>query len=180
MSTTHTSSEDLPAATPTLDPDGDKTAGERALEWFEDVVWHDHRVCANCFARVRRSMEGTVTTPEGKRREVDESWRTTTAMLGEDLEPAPESAVGIKPLARPRTTCLECGSVGCRVAYDTLSVQEAIDRVPELVARIGEQGHRIDSGVVFDAVRHLKTHPTYQGDDKHVFAAAAALGADRA
>lgn len=180
MSTEHQRASDEAVSTPNLDPDGDVTTGERALAFFEAVVWADRAICSNCFARVRRRTVDAAETDEGSvRRDGAAGW-TQDAVRGEDLEAPPESAVGVKPLARSRITCGACGSVGAIAQWDTLSRREALERVPALVERVEERGYRIDAAVVRRAVRHLKSQPDHGADDKRVFATAVALGVDRA
>jgi hypothetical protein len=155
-------------------PDGSPTA-KRALRFFDGIVWRNPEVCSNCFARVRRRTVGVVATPEGRRIEIDDSWRTPDAFLGTDLEDPPAEALGVQPLAKPRTTCLACGSVGALSTGDTLSRREALSRVPALADRIREAGYDVDGRKLRRIVRHLKSHEDYHGDDRRVFAAAAAL-----
>lgn len=174
MSTTQTTSD---ATVPTPSP---ATNGERALEFFNETIWKNFQVCNHCFECVKRRMQGTVAKPTGETVDIDESWRTPTATLGEDLEEAPDSVAGVQPLPRPRTTCESCGSVGAISQTDTLSRRAALQRVPKLVQRIREQGFAIEERVVRSIVRSLKSKPEYESDDKHVFATAVALGVDRA
>lgn len=152
------------ATAPTLDP---ARSGETALEWFERLVWHDHHVCSECFAPLKLG------DPEPGESALEP--RTGRACLGEDLIEPPASVVNCAPKAQVRTTCLECGSVRGLSQGETLSTSEAIDRVPALVARLQEAGYVVDSDRVYDVVRHLK-ESDYSSRDRHIFAAAAAMG----
>lgn len=173
MATTHQPEPDLnPQA-------ADQSGGENALEWFEDVIWHDFRVCNNCFAQVKRRMCGQITKPDGQRIDVDESWRTPIATLGEDAEDPPGSSVSRQPVHRPRTTCEHCGSVGAIAMPDTLSRRAALDRVDNLAARLRERGYDADRQTIRAVVRQLKSSEDHASDDKHVFATAASLGIRR-
>lgn len=180
MSTTHQLPDADEPATPNLDPDSDSTAGERALSFFDDVVWTQPDVCSNCFSRLRGRMAGLVETPDGKQHDIDESWRAPTATLGERLEEPPESVATVQPLARPSTTCEECGSVGGVAQPDIKSRRETLKCVPRLVERLAEYGYDVDERTVRNVVRHLKSKPEFRTDDKHVFATAVALGVGRA
>lgn len=156
--------------------DSDASRGERALDWFETLIWHDAQVCSECFARLKQSAtdvrddwgnEGTL------------SWRTESAELGEDLVEPPESVASVQPLPRQRTTCLECGSVRGLAQSDALTTQQAVDRVPALVERLQEAGYRVGVGVVYESVEHLKSDSERTDDDKRIFATAAAMGVQR-
>ena len=147
--------------------------GERALDWFETLVWHDHQTCSECFARLKESAtdvrddwgnEGTL------------SWRTDSAELAEDHIEPPASIASVQPLPKQRTTCLECGSVRGLAQSDALSTQQAVDRVPALVERLQEAGYVVDVDRVYATVRDLKGNPEHTDDDKRIFATAAALG----
>lgn len=152
-----------------------KTAGQKLLAWFEDVIWHDRHVCSHCFQRLRRTADleadewGNIVTVSN---------RTDAAVHGHKLDHPPDTVVSDIPLARPRVTCGNCGSVGGLAQGDTLSEQAAVDRVPALIERVRERGHAIDEDVVYDVVRHLKTSD-YRNDDKRVFAAAVGVGIRR-
>lgn len=149
------------------------TEGKRILRWFERAIWHDRRTCSHCFAALRRVDElekddwGNV---------VQVSEYCEAAVEGFDKEDPPESVPSAIPLARERTTCGECGSVGGLAQSDPLSKQAAVDRVPALVTRLEERGHSVDLELVYATVRHLKSAADYQDDDKRVFAAAAGRG----
>jgi|GEM_PF-1182012 len=185
------------ATTETTQPSLNLTAsGDRALAFFERRIWHDGHICSGCFARLRRS-ETDQTDDWGN--EETQTWRTDDAVHGHDV--LAKASVGTETVRHPdgqvegtapryeststyhiipRTTCGECGSVGGRADSGTLSIDEAIDRVPQLVERMREQGFAIDEDRVFDHVRHLKTSPDHSSDDKFVFAAAVAMGVESA
>lgn len=153
--------------------DNKASRGERVEAWFEAVIWHSREVCSHCFTPLRR-----LATIERDHwgNAVEVSTLTEGAVRGFDHEPAPPTAMGSAPLARERTTCGECGSVGGLAMSDPLSEREAVDRVPALIGRLESLGHVVDAGEVYDAVRELKTDPERQANDKRIFATAAALG----
>jgi hypothetical protein len=185
------------ATTETTQPSLNLTAsGGRALAFFERRIWYDGHICSSCFARLRRS-ETDQTDDWGN--EETETWLTESAVDGHDV--LAKGTVGVETTRHPdgrvtgtapkyettstyhvvpKTTCGECGSVGGRAGSETLSTDAAIDRVPQLVERLREQGFAVDADAVFDHVRQLKTSPDHGSDDKHVFAAAAAIGVESA
>ncbi|WP_135302654.1 hypothetical protein [Haloarcula amylovorans] len=162
---------DTPRASPL--PRNPARSGEVALEWFETLVWHDHEVCSECFSRLRRS--DTVERDDWGREDTA-SWRTPSAVQGEELIDSPATIANAAPKAVPRTTCGECGSVRGLSQSDTLSKRDALDRVPALVERLQEAGYFVDVQRVYDVVAHLKSHPDHEADDKRIFAVAAAKG----
>jgi len=140
------------------------------------MVWHDHAVCSECFARLKRS---DVAERDDWGREGTMSWRTESAVLAEDLVEPPASVANVAPKPEAKTACVECGSVRGLSQSETLSTSEAINRVPALVARLQEAGYEVKTSVVYHIVEHLKSREEYTTDDKRIFAAAAALGVSR-
>ena len=153
--------------------DRDASRGERALDWFETLVWHDHQVCSECFSRLKRSATD-VRDDWGNEETL--SWRTDQACMGEDLVEPPDSIASVQPMPKQRTTCLDCGSVGGLAQSDALATDAAIERVPALIERLREAGYRVVADTVYDTVRHLKGNPDHTDNDKRIFAAAAAQG----
>lgn len=141
---------------------------ERALAWFDELVWHDHQVCSNCFSRMKVSR--TFARDDWGNKGSD-SWRTEEATLEHGHDPLPDP---------PKTTCNVCGSMGGLKQFDTLSAGDAVDRVPDLIDRLQEAGHLVDVGTVYGIVRKLKGSEDHTSDDKEIFAVAAALGVDKA
>jgi hypothetical protein len=169
-------SQTADTATATLGPKGpfaskwgvEATRAERALAWFDARVWHEHEVCSNCFARLKHSQ--TVERDAWGNEDTD-SWRSNSATLEHGHDPLPDP---------PKTTCNACGSMGGLAAFDTLSLQGKVDRVPELVTRVEEVGHDVDEDMVYGVVRTLGTDEDYEANDKEIFAIAAALGVEQA
>jgi len=181
------------ATTETTQPSLNLTAsGDRALAFFERRIWHDRHICSHCFARLRRA---TTDARGDWGKDTEQTWRTDSVIDGYDV--IAKSAVGEQTTRHPdgkvsgtepkeittatyvivsRITCGECGSVGGKANTGTLSKREAVNRVPRLVERLREQGFAVDVDEVFDVVRTLKSSPDYESDDKHIFAAAAAMG----
>lgn len=149
------------------------TEGKRVLRWFERVVWHDREVCSHCFAPLRQTGE-VVRNSWGHAVEVSEF--QAAAEPGFDKEDPPASVASAIPLARERTTCGECGSVGGLAQSDTLAKHEATDRVPALIARLEALGHAVDTATVYQTVEQLKSDPDRADDDKRIFATAAGCG----
>jgi len=150
--------------------------GERVLDWFESLVWHDHQVCSECFARLKQSA---VDERDDWGNEGTLSWRTESSGLGEAHIEPPDTIASVQPLPKQRTTCLDCGSVKGLAQSDALSTQEAVDRVPALTERLQEAGYRVDVDRVYGVVRRLKSDPERTDNDKRIFATAAALGVDQ-
>ena len=150
-------------------------SGEHALEWFEDEIWHDHRVCSNCFAALKATC-WLEWTDNGKQKSTEDAWRTPDAELGEDLEDPPESVVSVQPKATSRTTCRQCGSVGGLSQRDPLDRQTARQCGLRLARRLGDRGYDVDEYELVAVVGQLKSDPERQADDKKIFATAAALG----
>ena len=162
-----------PAAPLPRDP---ARSGEHAVRWFETMIWHDHAICSECFARLKRS---DTAERDDWGREDTMSWRTDSACLGEELIEPPATVANCAPKPEAKTTCAECGSVGGLSQSDTLSTSEAIDRVPALAARLQEAGYHVKTDVIYRAVDHLKGLDRHTADDKRIFAVAAALGVQR-
>ncbi|MDS0258583.1 hypothetical protein NDI56_04050 [Haloarcula sp. S1CR25-12] len=141
------------------------------MRWFEILIWHDHRVCSECFARLTR--------PDPEPGESAMEPRTETATLGVDLIEPPASIANVAPMPEARTTCNECGSVRGLSQSETLSTSEATDRVPALAARLQEAGYHVKTDVIYRVVDHLKGLDRHTADDKRIFAIAAAKGVQR-
>jgi hypothetical protein len=150
-----------------------ESEGAKVETWFEQTIWMSPEICSHCFARLR--TRSTVEKDDWGN-VVEETVYAEAAVEGWDLEDPPGSAQSIHPLARERTTCGECGSVGGLASSDALPKAEAVDRVPELVARLEELGHVVDTDRVYRTVRRLKSDQDRSDDDKRVFATAAAMG----
>lgn len=148
---------------------------DRAVDFFEDAIWNNRHVCSNCFAQLQRRFHGTFQKRDGSTVEIDHVWRTDDATLGETHEDPPDSVASVQPLARPRTTCTNCGSVGGAKQKNNLGADEARDRVPALVARLEDQGYQVSEHHADVAVARLKSIDRYTGYDKQIFAVAAAL-----
>lgn len=178
------------------DPESPADSFEDAIEFFEQRIWHNHLVCSNCFARVKRTATYTCNDWGD---EDEDSWRTPTAILDETEDYVRHrgtvtvrndegAVVGLdsrEPVRssvrhEQRTTCVACGSVRAIMQYDTLALSEALGRVPALVDRLREQGESVSTDAVYAAVRRCKTDPSFEAYDKQIFAVAAALGVDKA
>ncbi len=167
---------DTATATAAPLPRNPARSGAHALRWFETMIWHDHAVCSECFARLKRS---DIAERDHWGNEDAMSWRTESAVLGEDLIEPPASVANCALMPESKTTCAECGSVRGLSQSETLSTSEAIDRVPALAARLQEAGYHVDTRRIYAAVEHLKGLDDYTADDKQIFATAAALGVQR-
>lgn len=165
------------AAPPVLDPSRSLDA---AVDFFDDAVWHNARVCSHCFARIRDGIEGQVETMDGRLVVVDEDWQAPDGVLGEAHEEPPDSVASVQPLPKARTTCGECGSVGGAAHYDTLSKADAVDRAEPLADRLVEQGYAVDTDAIYAALRRIKSDDAHEAHDKEAFAVAAALGVAKA
>lgn len=159
-------------AAPSL-PRHPAASGERAERWFEILLWYDHAVCSECFARLKHS---DVAERDAWGNLDNMSWRTDSAILGEELIEPPASVASCYPKPESRTTCAECGSVRGLSQSDALSKQQAVDRVPALIDRLREAGYAVHEDAVYRAVRHLKGLQRHTDNDKRIFAMAAALG----
>jgi len=169
-------STDTETATAAPLPRNPTRSGAHALRWFETMIWHDHAVCSECFARLKRS---DIAERDHWGNEDAMSWRTGSAVLGEDLIEPPASVANCAPMPESKTTCAECGSVRGLSQSETLSISQAIDRVPALAARLQEAGYHVDTRRIYAAVEHLKSLDEHTADDKRIFAVAAALGVQR-
>lgn len=147
----------------------------RAQQPFVRDIWRNRCVCNNCFSDVAEVWVDTVRDTLGER--VVEDYRLTDrGTIAHGLRDAPESVVSNYPLAKPRVTCIECGSVGLRANYDTLSKSDAVSLVEPLAARLNECGHDVALDPMYAAVRSLKSDPEYEAFDREIFAVAAYLG----
>jgi len=168
---------DTATATAAPLPRNPARSGAHALRWFETMIWHDHAVCSECFARLKRS---DIAERDHWGNEDTMSWRTESAVLGEDHIEPPASVANCAPMPESKTTCAECGSVRGLRQSDTLSKDAAINRVPALAARLQEAGYHVQTDHIYRAVAHLKSQRgQYAENDKRIFATAAALGVQR-
>lgn len=195
-------------ADPATAPSTDRITGadpaqslEAAIEFFEELVWHDWRTCSNCFALMKRDYWAEGKDESGKYKEIEESWRTADAELGYVKQPTAHDQVGERTVrddegivvgteARdehghhvahlPRSTCSQCGSVRGLRQFDTLSVADALDRVPRLVERLRIAGYAVDERAVRAALERIKREDRWTQHDKECFAVAAALGVSKA
>lgn len=127
-------------------------------ELAADAVFDNRAVCDECFARIRlnngrRAFRGTV---------------------GYDVEE--KDAYGAIESYERRTTCADCGSIGCSPLDETLSVQQAVDRVASLAARLQEAGHEPNVGAMYCVIREAKRRDGLHGRDDDLFKAAAKFG----
>lgn len=181
-------------------PDQHQPPDTAPADAFSEHIWHNDEVCNHCFARVRRVEEATIRVGTNNQKELD--WehrdRTSHATLDHDVESTGTigtivarddegRAVGTEPRdthsvtyqTSTRTTCLECGSIGCLATDATLSRRDALDRVDALVARLRELGFEVSEYWLRETVRHGKTSDKWQGFDKEIFAAAVKVGIRR-
>jgi len=160
---------------------------------FERAIWTNSDICNNCFARVRTVDETSIWVGKNDQKRMDWEYRDRTrhSQLDHDVDAKGETGliatrdkdgrvIGSEPInthsARyretTRTTCLRCGSVGCRATDHTLSRREALRRVDPLVERLREQDIDIDHRRLRSAVRYYKSSDKWQGFDFETFAAA--------
>lgn len=128
---------------------------------FDYVMTHP-AVCSHCFSRVRDDT--------GARRVAD-------GVPAFDVED--KNAHGSIRHFEMRTTCGQCGSIGCGAADDTLSLRAMLERVPALVARLREHGIQVDETAVRECVRECKSREALQGYDSEIFERAVAFGIER-
>jgi len=147
--------------------DDEATLIDDPEEWFLETIVHDAAVCSRCFAEVQVVDPITdESIPLDEHRD-----RTPTATLDQDLVDAPAAVPSCYPLAHPRTTCLECGSIGCRTDR-TLSRREALECVPALAARLQERDVDVDERVLREAVRCSHQREILVGDTARLFGVA--------
>lgn len=153
-------------------------SARRAERFFDREIWYDHQICSNCFTLLKGRFAGEFENRKGKLVEIDHSWRTPEATLGEAHEEPPEEVASVIPLARARTTCEACGSVRGLSQGETLSKEAALERAKTLAERLREKGFDVDESLMLFTVGHCKATPRLAGDDKRIFATAAAYGVD--
>jgi len=140
--------------------------------WFKQEILHDPRVCTSCFTAVRKTATDVV---DEWGNTADHVERTDDTLRAFDHDDPPDTVVAIQPLARQRTTCRNCGSIGCTGVGDTMSRREMLRNVPRLLARLEERGHDPDEGTLRGVIRRHKTDSEFDGEDARIYAVAAAL-----
>jgi len=144
------------------------------LDWFEREIIHDPAVCSHCFAEVRRVH---CDLDDWGDEQVSHE-RTETATMAYDLETPPETASSVQPLARLRTACLDCGSVGCRATDEALDRRELLQRVPTLTTRLQERGYDVRGVVLREAVRTAHQKRALAGDSTRLLAIASKVAVE--
>ena len=124
-----------------------------------EAVFENRSICDECFVRVRAE---------------DSYRRAHRGILGYDVDEADD--YGVLESYTPKTTCADCGSVGCNPIDDTLSVRQAIDRVPNLAERLREAGHEPNVKAMYYVVENGKRRNGLQGYDDDLFKLAARMG----
>jgi hypothetical protein len=123
-----------------------------------DAVFDNRAVCDECFARVR----------------TDDGRRDFRGERGFDVEE--KDAYGAIEAYELRTTCGDCGSIGCGPIEATLSIQQAVGRVPALARRLEEAGHDPHVEAMYYIVREGKRREQLAGHDDDLFELAATVG----
>lgn len=160
MSTTVTHQDTQPTVSTTDRPDPDHP--------FTTAVWDDPEVCNHCFRRCKRITRASYRSKgTGTVHPVEHHDRTPDGTLGIDERDRGHSGRIREPL--PRTTCSHCGSVRLLAQRETLSLDQALDRVPELVARLDEAGHDTSEEAAFAVIREFKSRQALQGLDREMF-----------
>lgn len=147
------------SVTVTTKPTDYEPQHHRTCREIANAAIFEHRaVCDECFARVR----------------TDDGQRAFDGTVGIDVEE--KDAYGAIEAHEQRTTCSQCGSIGCRPLEETLSVSEAIARVEPLAERLREAGHAPAVEAMYYLVREGKRRERLAGRDDELFRLAARLG----
>lgn len=165
----------------------------RPADVFDERVWHNPDICNHCFGRVRTVETEQIHVGKNNQRQLDYEHRdrTSHATLDHDVEAKGETGTvavrdeegrvtGLEPITThsaqyretTRTTCLQCGSVGCLATDATLSRREALQRVDALAARLREQGIPISERHLRETVRRGKAREDTEAFDREIFTAA--------
>ena len=141
-----------------LDDDGDN--GPEDV--FDAFVFYHPDVCSNCFTEVKREGVKTLKALHGFD-DVDKG--TKTWPVGSKPQ-HPHTPLREYP---HRTTCANCGSVGCLASDDVLPAVEAVGRVPRLAEILDRHGFQYDVEELYQTVRYCKSQPEYRGFDTEIF-----------
>lgn len=160
---------------------------------FDECIWHNPEICNNCFGRIRSIETEEIHVGKNNQRQLEFEHRsqTTAATTDHDVEAKGETGLvavrdadgrvtGLEPIdthsaqyrETTRTTCLQCGSVGCLATDATLSQREALQCVDTLLARLREQGIPVSERHLRATVRRGKARRETQGFDREIFTAA--------
>lgn len=166
---------------------------ETPSDVFDAAIWYNDDVCNHCFAHVRDVDEREIRVGKNNQKALDWEYRdrTTRSELDHDLESKGETGciatrdadgrvTGSEPIEThsaqyretTRTTCLQCGSIGCLATDETLSRREALARVDTLAERLREQGYALSERHLRETVRRGKERADVQGYDREIFTAA--------
>jgi hypothetical protein len=166
---------------------------ETPSDVFDAAIWYNDDVCNHCFAHVRDVDQREIRVGKNNQKQLDWEFRdrTTRSQLDHDVVAKGETGtvatrdedgrvIGSEPIEThsaqyretTRTTCLQCGSVGCLATDETLSRREALARVDTLAERLRERGHSLSERHLRATIRRGKERADVQGYDREIFAAA--------
>lgn len=137
---------------------------------FQEHVWHDPSLCNNCYARVRQVIpvwkdQYRVTLQPALSDTVCFRTKEGVIMYGVDSREGVDGGV-----YRAKTSCNECGSVGCRSIRETVSDRVLLERLDRIIDWLRTQELDPDE----DLMRRI-VHE-HQGNDPEVFAEAVEAG----
>jgi hypothetical protein len=146
------------SVTLTQKPDDHELQHHRtAAEIAADEVFENRDICDECFAIVR----------------IDDV-RCQQGIQAVDVEE--KDAYGVTERPQTRTTCRDCGSIGCSTTGETASTRTALERVGKLADRLQAAGHSPDRQAMRYIVRQGKRRPELAGRDHDLYALAAKVG----
>ena len=139
--------------------DGDGNGPE---DVFDAFVFYHPDVCSNCFTEVKREGVKTLKAIHGFD-DVDKG--TKTWPVGSEPQ-HPHTPLRAYP---HRTTCANCGSVGCAATNDPLSTADALDRVPRLAEILDRHGFAFDVNELYRTVQYCKSDSDKQSYDTDIY-----------
>lgn len=157
---------------------------------FDRAIWHNACVCNNCLRRVKDVEAATLGMGN---HDVEAHTRTPNATLDQDERiveyvdgatgserrgEAGESIrrPGPKRVAVPRTTCTNCGHIGCWAEDKDRSRIDATRLCKRIFPWLRELGVEHDRKTIAKYVWRAKGDPDEQGSDVEIFRDAVAAG----
>lgn len=146
---------------------------------FDALIWERDTVCSDCFERIRDSDEGGSVVASADRLGTGEDPTTTRVRAGSGVvghDGDDMDAYGAMRVHRGQLYCGNCGRPNGSARDSTMSLEDALDRVPALLARCREEYIAVDPDMVYTVVRRGKSVQKYQRHNRAIFAAALKLG----
>lgn len=155
-----------------------QSRGQRALRFFDELLFENPEVCSHCFSRIRDRTEHDTEFLGTGNRPTETLERAGKGVVGHDERQLDDYGAITTPFAR--TYCGECGSPGGTDDPKRIrSLQQVRGHGDAILRRLHEAGYYPDVQTFYTALERLKQNPDRQGQDREILAAASFLAVER-